>query len=136
MSTFGKIRLWTSFESSPVSVKNVKINKFFIDRSYRVKLDRVIFHLGGNCLGDVLDVAYYVQNLKFQLVEDREAVLRFRPGCVTTDVSAIFLMSISYQGKNLIKLKILFKILRFLLNSRRPFFSLLKKMDKLLKFYF
>ena len=89
--------------SSPVSVKNVKINKFFIDLSYRVKLDRVIFHLGGNCLGDVLDVAYYVQNLKFQLVEDREAVLRFRPGCVMTGAAAIFLMSISYQGKNPIK---------------------------------
>ena len=49
-----------------IRVKNVNIYKFFLDHSYRVKLDRVTFHLGGNCLEDVLDVAYYVQNLKFQ----------------------------------------------------------------------
>ena len=49
-----------------IRIKNVNCYKFFIGLSYRAKLDRVIFHLAGNCLEDVLDVAYYVQNSKFQ----------------------------------------------------------------------
>ena len=58
VSTFGRFRLWTSFESSPVSVKtHVSILIFFPDdvQNVRVLLNQQ------EVVGDYIDFSYYIE---------------------------------------------------------------------------